>query len=114
MKAKRMGTKTKTYPNHDFENAVRERGLTCQVLWEEPGPSKTAVAWIVCYRVGRSIALVQTYDDGNGWEVYTPSRESGKAAAVEDALRRCGALESVPAGKPDGDGWIEGPDGERR
>lgn len=59
----------KTYPNTTFQHAAREAGFTTRLLWETKGVQHTQVAWISCYQVGATIAIVLTYADGNGWEV---------------------------------------------
>lgn len=87
-----MTIKPQIYPSHVFEDELRKRGIDYRVMWEQRGPKNTGVSWMTCYLVGRSVALVQTYRQG-GWEVYTPHHENDIDKAVEDALRRCGALE---------------------
>lgn len=63
----------KTYPNRDIENAARRAGARVTCLWEIPGPKDTGIAWMSALSINGAIAIVQTYKDGGGYEVFTPT-----------------------------------------
>lgn len=86
----------KVYPDHTFENAARSAGARVVVLWEEKGPKNTEIAWNTCYFVNGRPAIVQTYKDGAGWNVFTPAETNDIDKSVADALNRCGVPTSVP------------------
>lgn len=85
----------KTYPDTTFEGIARKAGANVRVLWEMKGPENTLIAWMVGYQVNGGVAFVQTYKDGAGWDVFTPSDTRDITASVADALNRCGV--PVPA-----------------
>jgi hypothetical protein len=78
----------KTYPDLTFEGEARKRGAEVRVCWGIPGPAHTQVAWIVCYIVNDSVAIVETYK-GQGWHVFTPAPVAGTEESVTDAVDRC-------------------------
>lgn len=80
-------TQTKTYPNTTLEKALRERGVPIRLMWEVPGPKDTMVAWLSCYLVNARVVIVQTYKDGNGWQVYTPVEDATITGTVEQVIR---------------------------
>jgi hypothetical protein len=81
----------RTNPDHTFENRVRAAGHRCHALWEMRGPKDTNVAWIVAYAIdGKGPVLVQTYEDGDGWDAFSPCRSNEVGATVTDALTRLG------------------------
>jgi hypothetical protein len=74
----------RTYPDKTFEDAARKCNIVVKVLWEMPGPSNTAVAWMVAYSINGRVAIVQTYFGDCGWDVFT------QATTTVEALNRCG------------------------
>lgn len=58
------------------------------LLWEIKGPPNTEIAWLSCYAVGRTIAIVQTYKGGNGWNVLTPLASQSIADSMADLIER--------------------------
>jgi hypothetical protein len=83
----------KIYPDTTFEYIARKAGAQVFVLWEQAGPPKTEIAWHTCYSVNGKPAFVQTYKDGNGWNVFTAASTNDIDESIADALNRCG----VPA-----------------
>ena len=83
----------KVYPNLTFERAAREAGARVIVLWEQPGPRNTGVAWMVGYSINGVVAIVQTFKESGGWDVYTPLARTDATAGIADALARCRAME---------------------
>jgi hypothetical protein len=81
---------TKTYPDQTFERAARDAGAWVHVLWEQPGPKDTLIAWNVAYNVNGAPVIVQTYKDGDGWNVFTCAVTNDVQASIADALARCG------------------------
>ena len=84
---------TKTYPDTTFEKIARKAGASVTLLWEMRGPKDTSVAWMTCYLVNGMPAIVQTYGEGNGWNVFTPGPHLDIEGTLADALNRC----KVPA-----------------
>jgi hypothetical protein len=82
----------KTYPDRTFEEAARKAGAPVQCLWEMKGPRNTAIAWLSALSVNGRVVIVQTYTDGNGWEVYSPAPTLNVDATIQDALARCGVV----------------------
>lgn len=78
------------YPDHTLENAVRAAGHSCRCLWEMKGPPRTLIAWLVAYDINGRVCIVQTFKDGNGWNVYTACNSIGIDDTVADVLARCG------------------------
>jgi hypothetical protein len=82
---------TKTYPDHTLENALRARGVPVWALSEIRGPNDTNIAWIVNYAVGKSLVIVHTYKDGDGWDAFTSLHNLNSVeATIDDVMERCG------------------------
>jgi hypothetical protein len=81
--------KAKVYPNQTFERAARDAGAWVHVLWEQPGPKDTVVAWNVAYNVNGGPVIVQTYTDSS-WVVFTSFDTRDQKESIADALARCG------------------------
>lgn len=80
------------YPNSVLADACRKAGAHVGLMWEVPGPKNTAIEWMSCYQIGKSVCIVQTYKEG-GWNAFTPHPGNDIAGTVADVLNRCG----VPA-----------------
>ncbi len=82
----------RTSPSQAFTNAARARNFHVRIMWEIPGPKGTQIEWLSCYQVGLSICIVETFKDGNGWNVFTPGRTNSIDESVDDALARCDVI----------------------
>ena len=80
------------YPDRTFEKRAREDGHNCPCLWQERGPKNTGIAWMVAYRLGSGVVIVQTYTEG-GWRAYTDGPEAEFENIVQDVYARCGVAE---------------------
>ena len=81
--------KEKIYPSHVLEDELRMRGVQVQCMWEYKGPPETFVEWIVCYLVGNTPMIVQTFKDRRGWEAFTPCSDGKVKGTVDDVIARC-------------------------
>ena len=82
---------------HVLEDALRDRGIGCRLLWEIPGPKNTAIAWLTCYRVEAGVVIVETYDGGNGWEAFS-AISMNDSATIADVIKRCRWIPSPKLG----------------
>lgn len=85
---------TRDYPDTTLETMCRAAGATVRLMWEEPGPKNTAISYISCYLINRTICMVQTFKTG-GWDAFTPCRSLGIKDTVADVLSRCPTPASV-------------------
>jgi glycerophosphoryl diester phosphodiesterase len=91
---------THTYPDNTLAQELRKRGFAVHINWEIKGPKDTEIAWMthLVATDGKSnfgTMIVQTFKDGNGWNVYVfPSNAIGTEATVEAVIK---SLEKVPA-----------------
>lgn len=81
--------KVKTYPDDTLVKAARATGAVARYLWQVKNPGGSRVAWLECWQIGGSIAMIQTFD-GGGWDVFTPCASRDVAETIADALNRCG------------------------
>lgn len=84
---------TRIHPNTTLPDELRSSGVDCQIMWEIPGPKDTLIAWLSCYQVGKSVCIVQTFKDGNGWNAFTPPLTNHIPETVSDVIVRCGVRE---------------------
>lgn len=80
---------TRTPPNTTLPDKCIEAGLRARLMWEIAGPKNSRIAWLSCYAIGHSIAIVETYAGNNGWSVMTPPKSMGIEDAVKDTIARC-------------------------
>jgi hypothetical protein len=80
------------YPDQTVENAARAAGANVQVMWQIDGPKDTAIKFMECLLINRTLVIVQTFDTG-GWEVLTAGRSNRIDDTLIDVLTRC----DVPA-----------------
>jgi hypothetical protein len=78
-----------SYPSHVLVDALRAASFNPRLLWEERGPKDTAIAWLSCYSAGRTVFIVETYKDENGWEVFTSSGQVTVDATIAEVIERC-------------------------
>lgn len=79
----------KIYPSHVLEDELRKRGIPFRCMWEMKGPPDTFIEWIVCYLVGNTPMMVQTFKEGHGWNAFSPCDKNETDATVEDVIARC-------------------------
>lgn len=77
-------------PSAVFADAARAAGAEVRLGWEIPGPDGTLVEWLSCYLVNGSVAIVETFKDGGGWDVFTPCGQNNTDATLADAFNRLG------------------------
>lgn len=82
--------KSKTYPSHVLTDALRDKNVTAQLMWEIPGPKDTQIAWLSCYLIGSCLCVVQTFQGGDGWLALTSNGENNTDAAIADVVARSG------------------------
>ena len=80
---------TKVYPDETLVKAARAAGAVVRCLWQVKNPGGSRVAWLECWQIGGSVALIQTFDFG-GWDVFTPCASRNVAETIADAFNRCG------------------------
>jgi hypothetical protein len=80
--------KGKTYPNRVLEDALIERGIPRQLMWDMPGPKHTAIAWISCYLVNSHILHVVTYRDNCGWDVLVSVSAMKIPETIDEVISR--------------------------
>lgn len=78
----------KTPPSETLRTALAELGVPVRELWRMEGPKDTSISWIVAYLVRNTVAIVQTFEDGGGWDAFTPCRHNDVASTVGDVLVR--------------------------
>ena len=79
----------RTYPDHTLENAARAAGVRVVVLWEMRGPANTAVDWMGGYQIDHLPVIVQTYTDGDGWNVFAPNSTNDVDRTIAEILKVC-------------------------
>lgn len=81
-----MTVKTKVYASTVLPDALRERGFSVKVGWEIEGPKSTPIAWLTGYIVGTRVIIVQTFDDGQGWQAFIDSPTITVDATIEEVI----------------------------
>lgn len=90
---------TKTYPSRVLVDELFKRDIPCSLMWEIPGPKDTQIAFLSAYLIRARVVIVQTWKDGNGWEVYMPAKENMIQATVEEVIAHCTLPDISPSEK---------------
>lgn len=85
----------KVYPDHTFENAIRDKGLSCLCMWEQSAPKKSNWAWLVGYLVGDTVVIVQTFKEGRGWQAFLPVESAMVQGTIDEIVKRTKWLETA-------------------
>ena len=78
------------YPSRTLENKLREQGFAVRCLWETKGPKNTQIAFHSMLAVNGVAFYVQTFKDGDGWQVYLPSKGNYVIDTVKEVVTAIG------------------------